>query len=336
MRVLISGYYGMGNHGDEALLAGLLQLLQEGGHQVTVLSGNPQETRQLHGVDAVHRYRDLPAALLGCEAVISGGGGLLQDSTSSRSLSYYLLVLRLAKRLKRRVLLYGQSLGPLSEGGRRRVRPVLDGVALAVRDEQSTQLLKGLGLTAALVGDPALLLTPPAPAADTAGVDLLLIPRALYPELTQALLAVGQAAAEAGLRPGLLALHPQQDAAELAVLEQALPAAQVFAAADFRESLAVIATADYVLSARLHGLILAAAAGRPYAGLVYDPKVRGFLELADAPFFEAPIDLERLVALALDRPAQPEASRQRLIGSARAGGEWLARELARKPARSSM
>jgi polysaccharide pyruvyl transferase CsaB len=327
MRILICGYYGMGNHGDEALLAGLLQLLHSGGHHVTVLSGNPAETRQLHGVNAVHRYRGLPAALISADAVIAGGGGLLQDSTSSRSLSYYLTVINLAKLLKRKVLVYGQSLGPLSAAGRNRVRSALGGVALAVRDTQSQQLLAELGFSSTLVADPALLLLPDSPGNDPV-TDLLLIPRASYPDLTAALVAAGQAAGDAGQRLGLLALHGEQDQGELAVLQQALPQARVFEAGTFQDSLNVIAAADFVLSARLHGLILAAAAGRSYAGLVYDPKVRGFLEQAGAPVFERPVEVGRLVPLALARPPQPEASRERLVAAAAAGGAWLARELA--------
>jgi polysaccharide pyruvyl transferase CsaB len=326
MRILISGYYGMGNHGDEALLAGLLQLLHAEGHSVTVLSGNPQETRQLHGVDAVHRYRGLPAALLATDALISGGGGLLQDHTSSRSLSYYLLVIRLAKAAGRRVLVYGQSLGPLSSAGRQRVRAALQGVALAVRDEQSVQLLDSLGLTSTLVADAALLLNArPGP---QPSCDLLLIPRASYPDLTAALLAAGRAAAEAGLSLGLLALHEAQDAPDLALLQDALPTATVFPAATFQDALDVISAAGYVLSARLHGLILAAAAGRPYAGLVYDPKVLGFLQLAGAPAFERPVTTGELVRLALERPPQPVASRVQLIAAAAAGRDWLAQQLA--------
>src|SRR5690625_4995271 len=164
MRVLISGYYGYGNFGDEALLAGLLSLIRELGAEPLVLSGQPDRTRAEHGVEAVHRYRGLPAALRRADALISGGGGLLQDRTSARSLSYYLGVLRLARLAGLRTMVYGQSIGPLSGAGRRRLKRVLSRIPVAVRDTLSIELLGELGISAQLVADPALLLKKAGPA----------------------------------------------------------------------------------------------------------------------------------------------------------------------------
>src|SRR5690554_3525748 len=158
MRVLVSGYYGFGNLGDEALLSGLLGGLRAQGHTTGVLSGDPKDTEQQHGVEAAHRVRGLALALARADALVSGGGGLLQDSTSRRSLNYYLNVIRLARRTGKRVVVYGQSLGPLSEAGRGAVARTLRGVPLAVRDEASVRLATTLGLKATLVGDPAPLL----------------------------------------------------------------------------------------------------------------------------------------------------------------------------------
>ncbi len=166
MRVLVSGYYGFGNLGDEALLAGLIGGLSRYGHQPVILSGDPAASRALHGVPAAARLRGLVPALLRADALVSGGGGLLQDRTSRRSLDYYLGVIRLAKRLGKRVVVYGQSLGPLSDEGRAATAAALRGLPLALRDEQSLELARAMGLTAVLVADAALLLEP-APQAAT-------------------------------------------------------------------------------------------------------------------------------------------------------------------------
>ena len=161
MKVLVSGYYGFGNLGDEALLAGMLTGLQE--HSVTVLSQRPAATRALHGVGAAHRLRGL-AALLNHDALISGGGGLLQDKTSARSLRYYLGVLELAQRLGKRTVVYGQSVGPLSPDGERAVAQALRGLPVAVRDGPSQVLVETAGhVSAELVADSALLLPEPVP-----------------------------------------------------------------------------------------------------------------------------------------------------------------------------
>lgn len=97
-QVVISGYYGFGNVGDEAVLAAILQQLTHlwPKARYTVLSGNPPATMQEHGVEAISRHDlgSLGSALSSRKAVlISGGGTLFQDMTSSRSLYYYLLSL---------------------------------------------------------------------------------------------------------------------------------------------------------------------------------------------------------------------------------------------------
>src|SRR5690606_10000284 len=167
LRILLSGYYGLGNLGDEAILAGLAGALRERGHAPLVLSGDPAATEAEHGLLARHRTRGLLGALASADVVVSGGGGLLQDKTSARSLSYYLWIVRLARWFGRPVAVYGQSFGPLSPAGRARVQRELRGVPLFLRDQQSLRLAADLGLDASLVGDAALLLERPRPQGGT-------------------------------------------------------------------------------------------------------------------------------------------------------------------------
>jgi polysaccharide pyruvyl transferase CsaB len=270
VKLLISGYYGFGNLGDEALLSGLLTGLRA--HAVTVLSGRPGDTRALHGIGAMHRLRGLPA-LLHHDALLSGGGGLLQDKTSARSLRYYLGVLTLAKRLGKRVVVYGQSVGPLSPDGERAVARALRGVPVAVRDRPSQRLLAQLDIPATLTADTALLLPGPFPGpAEHAPV--LLIPRGGYPAVTAALARLAETLAKEGLPTAGVALHPSEDAAALAELP---PSVARLEAPTPQAALELIAESRYVVSARLHGLILAARARRPFSGIAYDPKVSAFL-----------------------------------------------------------
>lgn len=323
MRVALSGYYGFGNLGDEALLAGLLRQLRAMGAEPLVLSGDPAATSKLHDVEAVHRYRGLPGALRRADAVISGGGGLLQDGTSGRSLDYYLGVLRLAALLGRKRLVYGQSLGPLSESGRRKVARTLRNVPLAVRDQPSLRLLSELGLSAELVADPALLL----PVAQSGGPDVLLVPRAPYREFTAALLAAGEEALSVGKTVAVLALQPDEDAVEAGFLLAGLPAAQPLAAADHLEAASLVASASLVISVRLHALIFAAAAGRPHIGLVYDPKVQGFLEQSGGRALTAPVDTVSLLGMVNDPPAVDGSAIGRLGDRLAVGRHWLERQL---------
>ncbi len=323
MRVAVSGYYGYGNLGDEALLAGLLGQLRQLGAEPLVLSGDPELTSSLHGVEAAHRYRGLPAALRRSDALVSGGGGLLQDSTSSRSLTYYLGVLRLARLLGLKTMVYGQSIGPLSDRGRRRVARVLKRVPLAVRDDTSMKLLDGLGLQAELVADPALLLSP----GEGPRTDVLLIPRAPYRHFSNALLAAGEEALSLGLSVGVMAIHKEEDATETGFLLAGLPGAVHLPAEHWQAALDACAGAGLVLSVRLHGLIFAAAAGRPHAGLVYDPKVQGFLARSGGQVFTEPVDTIRLLALVQEAPPPDTALLSELRASAERGTGWLARQL---------
>ena len=124
VNILISGYYGFDNIGDESILRTLVSSLRE--HipdcSLTVLSHNPTSTREKYGVEAVDRMS--PVAILRavkkCDMLISGGGSLLQDVTSSKSLHYYLSIIRCAEFFHKKVFIYSQGIGPIDRPGNRR------------------------------------------------------------------------------------------------------------------------------------------------------------------------------------------------------------------------
>lgn len=328
MRVLISGYYGFGNAGDEALLSGLIGGLQLRGHTPLVLSADPRATRELHGVGAYHRVRALLPALLAADALVSGGGGLLQDRTSSKSLSYYLAVIRLARSLGKRVVVYGQSVGPLSAAGRDRIQRALAAIPLAVRDLPSLELLAELGLAGSLVADPALLLEPPQLSGGSRPVAL--VPRAGHPQLTDTLAMLGQHLRERGAETQVVALHPAHDAHEAKRLVEQLPGSSLRWAGAPREALAGIDGASLVASARLHGLILATVTSTPFLGLIYDPKVSGYLREAGRSGLEHPVDCATLLSAAAECEPLPTALRDELILRAERGLDWLDESLRRE------
>lgn len=323
MRILLSGYYGFGNLGDEALLSGLSAALVSRGHEPVILSGDPAATQAMHGMEARHRTRGLLGAILDTDALISGGGGLLQDGTSLRSLRYYLGVIRLARLFRRPVVVYGQSLGPLSEGGRSRVAAALRGATLLLRDEPSLALATSLGATAQLVADPALLLPVPVAQAVTEPRPVVLVPRGGQAPLNASLERLAARLVKAGRTVQVASLHPLEDDASVATLIAAAPAASYVPTPTPAAALALFAGAAYVVSVRLHGCILAALAGIGYAGLSYDPKVAGFLDQAGAPAFQPPVDDEQLASLALAAPTQDTVATARLIGLASSGVDQL-------------
>ena len=331
MKVLISGYYGFGNLGDEALLSGMLGGLT--GQQVTVLSHKPEETRALHSVAAAHRVTGL-YELLRHDALISGGGGLLQDKTSTRSLQYYLGVITLARRLGKRVVVYGQSVGPLSAAGERAVAKTLRGLPVAVRDEPSQVLLDQLGVRSTLVADAALLLPKPKVKPQT-DAPVLFIPRGGYPAVTDVFIKLAQRLSDEGVSVTGLALQPSEDEAALTHLLEAVPTLTKLSATTPHEALAKVAESRYLVSARLHGLIFAARAGRPFSGVAYDPKVEAFLTALGRPVHPVTPDPDALYGemqtcemRACER--QPHADPKKteaLTAQAEAGLEWLRSQL---------
>lgn len=116
-RVVISGYYGFDNMGDEMVLAGILAGLRrlDPGVRVTVLSAHPAATAREHGVDAVSRTHlpSILAALARADLLISGGGSLLQDVTGPFNIPYYVGVMELARLRGVPVMMMAQGIGPV-------------------------------------------------------------------------------------------------------------------------------------------------------------------------------------------------------------------------------
>lgn len=293
MVVGVAGYYGFKNAGDEAILEAILRELKARGHRAVVLSGNPALTREEHKTPAYHRLN--PLVLLKADLWLLGGGGLLQDFTSRLSLRYYLGLLRLARLFRKRVVVFNQSLGPLSPWGERRVAQALKGLPVILRDQDSLAYAERLGLKAELGADPALLLTPP-PVAREEGL-VLVIPRAgeAYREGVKSLYAAANHLLHEGRQVLVLLMQPGYDdeVAEVFLHHR------IERTGDPRRVLYLAAQAGYVISMRLHGLILAAAAGTPFAALAYDPKVAAFAKETGAYHQDLPGDPLLLAKAAL-------------------------------------
>ena len=151
-KIVISGYYGFNNLGDEAVLAGIISLLKKKNKElkITVLSAAPQKTAEKFGVQAVSRTSliQILAALAEADLFISGGGSLLQDVTGNFSVPYYLGLAWLAKLQGTKTVYYAQGAGPLQQ----KWSQLLTALSLnrfqllGVRDQASKNLLKEIGV----------------------------------------------------------------------------------------------------------------------------------------------------------------------------------------------
>lgn len=175
-RILFSGYFGFGNFGDDAILYCMAKQFKEmrPDAALSVLTQNAEHTGWLYDADTkqsfdVKTYRrmnpaDIFAAIKNCDLFISGGGGLFQDTTSAKSVAYYAGLIHLALRLKKKVMIFSQGLGPLNKPfSQKIVSSVLRNVHDATfRDEASCALAKELsGRDFECVADPVFLLEPP-------------------------------------------------------------------------------------------------------------------------------------------------------------------------------
>lgn len=158
-KISISGYYGFDNFGDEGILGILLQNLQSvEENEITVFSSKPEKTSKRYGVKSIYTfdYVKILNNLENTDVLISGGGSLLQDATSLKSLIYYLWVIFMALFYKKKVIIFAQGIGPIKNPFARFITKILLKKAdyLSVRDEKSLFLLRGWGLTPQLVADP--------------------------------------------------------------------------------------------------------------------------------------------------------------------------------------
>nr|WP_316046858.1 polysaccharide pyruvyl transferase family protein [Planococcus glaciei] len=105
MRIVLSGYYGFDNVGDEAILYAIIQSLKEYYPEIgiVVLSNKPEKTARTYGVEAVNRWNvaEVAKAIKAADGLISGGGSLLQDETGRKSIPYYAGVMKIAQFLKK-------------------------------------------------------------------------------------------------------------------------------------------------------------------------------------------------------------------------------------------
>lgn len=338
MRIAISGYYGFGNAGDEAVLSATVDQLRARLPVAApvVLSADPSATEDMHEVEAAPRWplSSLRRIIRSADLLLSGGGSLLQNRTSMRSLGYYLLTLDMARRAGVPCVVHAQGLGPLDGWFSRRLtgRYLRRVQAVTLRDEASMLLAGQLGVPdqlLTLTADPAFLLEPVA----DAGVAAILDEAGLHsgeavvgmvlrewPGAEEALGPMARisrmTAEEWGARTLILPFQLSEDLKVSHRLAALLPEATVLAREMHPRMLTgVIGRLDLLVGMRLHALIMAAAQAVPAVGLSYDPKVRAHCERAGQGW--TPIrEPERVPELAREAWERREAGAQTRLARA--------------------
>ncbi|WNC16563.1 polysaccharide pyruvyl transferase CsaB [Brevibacillus brevis] len=308
-RILISGYYGFNNAGDDVVLYGIISSLkrEQPNISLAVLSNQPDRTAELFGIEAYNRWSfgTIVRELMRSDMLVMGGGTLMQDVTSPRSVLYYLGIVTIAKLLGKPVVFYAQGFGPILKPlSRSMIKRVVNRVdIITVRDYESGEDFKSCGVKKApihITADPALTISAD-DISDERGKELL---HGLFDDPAKPLVAISvrdwkqeqhfkkviAKAADWFLARGwnvlFLPMHfPSDLSPSRDIMEkmEASGARLLDAPVTFHDIMAVLKQCDYVVGMRLHSLILACMLRTPFIGISYDPKIDRFVERAGMP-----------------------------------------------------
>lgn len=296
-RIVLAGYIGCGNLGDDSVMIGVVDGLGPG-HEYLVLSGDPDDTFRYYAMHGVPRknLKEVEAAIKESDALVFPGGSIYQDVTSAKSSIYYTGLIKMAKKHNKRVLLLNQGVGPLNTWiGRSQTRTAMNLADLiVVRDPGSLKTLKDLGIDKKVhVGaDSALILKEPVREDDGSSYGIggmkaiALSPRPWKRKGVDIIELFGETSRllfNAGFVPTLLEMDPYEDGKILeAITKQQggrIPYLRNLGSSrmvQFR-----LARMEGVIGMRLHAGILATTVGVPPLMLNYDPKVAAFARQID-------------------------------------------------------
>ena len=310
MHVVLSGYYGFDNVGDEAILFSIISALRklQIDIQITVLSNNPEATEKTYGVKAVNRWniKEVSNAIKVSDGLISGGGSLLQDQTGMKSIPYYSGIMQIAKMYKKPVFVYAQGMGPINKGiSKLIVRNTLNKVdQITVRDVASKKLLEDIGIrkSIGLVPDPVMGLNGASfrsswleenysvttDASKSRLKHYIVVSVRDWPtaiEYKQKIADSLDQLAKHGETIVFVPMHGDQDAKTSEEVGQMMQERSLISPADLsiEEKISIIGHSKLLIGMRLHSLIFSSIYYTPFIAISYDPKIDAFAKIAGQP-----------------------------------------------------
>lgn len=307
--IVISGYYGFNNTGDEAMIETMSTLLAKRDCSLTVLSSNPDRTKELYNVRAYNRYKlgEVIKAIKKADLVISGGGTLFQDITSKKSIWYYLGIVKIAQLFRKKVIVAYQGMGPIdTKLYRRMTKHILNKKSvkfIGLRDNQAIEYAKEMGIKEDKIvfsSDMIFMMKPPA----QERVDKIIKDNVLNLQDGQKLIGLSVRGwkdkdrtdniAEAcdliceryNARIVFFPFHKPKDAEISKVIMHKMKHEDMAVLMPNRylpsEILGAMGRMDVNIGVRLHSLIFSAVSNVPTIGISYDPKIDGFLDMINS------------------------------------------------------
>ncbi len=306
--VLISGYYGFNNTGDEAMIETMSALLAKKDCALIVLSSNPERTKELYNVQAFDRYKfsEVIKAIKMADIVVSGGGTLFQDITSKKSIWYYLGIVKLAQFFRKKICIAYQGIGPIdTKIYRKMTKHTLNKKSvklIGLRDNQAIDYAKQLGIKENKItfsSDMIFMMQPPAkercekiikdnvhnlkPEEKLIGFS---IREWKDKDRTDELAEVADKLAEKyNARIVFFPFHKPKDAEISKIIMHKMKHEDKTVLMPNRylpsEILGTMGMMDVNIGVRLHSLVFSAVMNVPTVGISYDPKIDGFLDMID-------------------------------------------------------
>lgn len=300
--VTICGSYGRGNAGDDAILKALGKELSgiSPDIRLCVMSRNPKQTRHNYRVGSIYTFNPFKmiSAMRKSHLYINGGGSLIQDSTSSRSLWFYLFTLRMARLCGCKIMMYGCGIGPVSGKFNRTLSAkIIDKCAnvITLREPDSLEELSRMGVKKPkmqLSADPTLNLEPAneeviqsaffSEGLDISGKYVCIAMRKWknfdkkLPEMAR---VADYIAKKHGLVPVLVPMERERDLpiAEAIASKMEENALILRGEYDVYTMIGILSKMKLIVAMRLHALVFGAGQGVPVVGISYDEKVSNFM-----------------------------------------------------------
>ncbi len=301
-QVTVCGSYGKGNAGDDAILNAVIRevAMLDPQARVCVMSRKPKYTRVKCRVRAIYPFNPFKmfSAMLKSRVYLNGGGSLIQDSTSSRSLYFYLFTIICAKLLGCRVMMYGCGIGPVRRSFNRKLAGAIINrfvETITLRDPNSLKELESMRVTRpkmTLAADPTLILSPAKDEVihsaffreglEENGAYAAFAMRSWHgidekiPEIAR---ACDYVAEKYGLTPVLIPMEYDRDLPIARRIAEAMggKAIVIQNRYDVHTVIGILSRMKVTVAMRLHALVFGAGAGVPVIGIAYDHKVSGFM-----------------------------------------------------------
>lgn len=318
-RILIAGYYGFGNIGDEAILEAVITKLRSklNDVEIEVLSAKPNITFEKYNIPCIDRrsFSQVMKAIKNCDLLVIGGGSLLQDVTSKKSIYYYLAIIFMGLAFSKKIMMYSQGIGPI----KRKINRALTSWLLkrvdfiTVRDINSKNELIKMGISKSKVevsADPVIGLKM---SGKELGFEILRKHKKSFDntkptiglafrywnnndkKLNKILInTTKRLSDQLNANIVFIPFHHNEDIKVLQAIEPNIQDIGILIEEKYgvQEMLSIMQNFDLLVGVRLHSLIFSAVAQIPMIAISYDPKVEFFMESLGLEAFSTIEDLE--------------------------------------------